>query len=217
MRSARVAIMISGQGSNMEALINACREKDFPAEVVLVISSSPKAKGLELAKKAKIPTKVIDHTKFETRDAFEAAIQDALKAAGVDLICLAGFMRVLNPSFVHRWRDRMLNIHPSLLPAFKGLHTHERVLEAGARFTGCTVHFVRPEMDSGPIIIKAVVAIAPGDTPEMLGEKVLVFEHQIYPEALKMVAEGRARVSGNIVQIKDGQQKTGALINPPVS
>lgn len=217
MRSARVAIMISGQGSNMEALINACRVKDFPAEVALVISSRPKAKGLELAKKAKIPTKVIDHTKFETRDAFEAAIQDALKAAGVDLICLAGFMRVLNPSFVHRWRDRMLNIHPSLLPAFKGLHTHERVLEAGVRFTGCTVHFVRPEMDSGPIIIQAAVAIAPDDTPETIGEKVLEFEHLIYPEALRMVAEGRARVSGNIVQIKDGQQKTGAIINPPVS
>lgn len=217
MRSARVAILISGQGSNMEALINACRAKDFPAEIALVLSSRPQAKGLDLAKKAKIPTKVIDHTKFETRDAFEAAIQEALKAAAVTLICLAGFMRVLNPSFVNRWRDRMLNIHPSLLPAFKGLHTHERVLEAGARFTGCTVHFVRPEMDSGPIIIQAAVAIVPGDTPEVLGERVLAFEHKIYPEALRMVAEGRARVSGNIVQIKDGRQKTGSIINPPVS
>jgi len=216
MKKARVAVMISGRGSNMEALVKACRAKNFPAEIVLVLSNRPRAKGLEFARKTGIRTEVVDHTEFESRDAFEEVIHEILKDARIELICLAGFMRVLNPSFVNRWRDRILNIHPSLLPAFKGLHTQERALEAGVRFTGCTVHFVRPEMDDGPIIIQAAIPVEAEDTPDSLAEKVLEFEHKIYPEALRMVAEGQARVSGNLVHIKGKKVKSGGLINPPV-
>lgn len=216
MKKRRVAVLISGRGSNLETLIAACREDDFPAEIVLVLSNRPKAKGLKFAKKAGIPTLVVDHTGFDKRDDFEDVMHQHLKDAGVELICMAGFMRVLNSPFVNRWRDRILNIHPSLLPAFKGLHTHERVLDAGVRFTGCTVHFVRPEMDDGPIIIQAVVPITADDGPESLGAKVLEFEHEIYPAALRLVASGRARVSGNIVQIKGKSRKTRGLVNPLV-
>lgn len=215
MKKMRVAVLISGRGSNMEALIEACRDKEYPAGIVLVISSRPGAKGLEYAKRAGIRTEVVNHTEFESRDAFEEAIHTILKETKVELVCLAGFMRVLNPSFVNRWRDRILNIHPSLLPAFRGLHTHERVLDAGVRFTGCTVHIVRPEMDDGPIIIQAVVPITPKDTPGALAAKVLEFEHKIYPEALSMMAQGRARVSGNLVYVKGKKIKAKGLINPP--
>ncbi len=216
MRKARTAILISGRGSNMEALVKAAKAKDYPAEVVLVLSNRPAANGLEFAKKAGIPTTVVDHTKFNSRDAFEAEINAALKDAKVELVCLAGFMRVLNPAFVNRWRDRILNIHPSLLPSFRGLHTHERVLEAGVRFTGCTVHFVRPEMDDGPIIIQAAVPVNPGDTPESLAARVLAYEHRIYPEALRAVAAGEAKVSGSSVLFdRPGAAKKGA-INPPL-
>ncbi len=216
MKKMRVVVLISGRGTNMEALIEACRDKKYPAEIVLVISNRPKAPGLDYARRAGIRTEVVDHKEFESRDAFEQTIHNILKQAKIELICLAGFMRVLNPSFVNRWRDRILNIHPSLLPAYKGLHTHERVLEAGLRFTGCTVHFVRPEMDDGPIIIQAVVPITPEDTPDTLAAKVLEFEHRIYPEALRMMAQGQARVSGNVVHIKGKKVKAGGLINPPL-
>ncbi len=216
MKKMRVVVLISGRGTNMEALIEACRDKKYPAEIVLVISNRPKAPGLDYARRAGIRTEVVDHKEFESRDAFEQTINNILKQAKIELICLAGFMRVLNPSFVNRWRDRILNIHPSLLPAYKGLHTHERVLEAGLRFTGCTVHFVRPEMDDGPIIIQAVVPITPEDTPDTLAAKVLEFEHRIYPEALRMMAQGQARVSGNVVHIKGKKVKAGGLINPPL-
>ena len=216
MRKMRVAVLISGRGSNMEALIEACADESFPAEIALVISNNAKAAGLGYAKKSGIMTKVIDHRKFEDRDSFDAVITNTLKAASIELICLAGFMRVLNPSFVNSWRDRIINIHPSLLPAFKGLHTHERVIKAGARFTGCTVHFVRPEMDDGPIIIQAAVPITGEDTPETLAAKVLEFEHKIYPEALRLVATRSARVSGNKVQIEGKMNKTKGLVNPPV-
>jgi len=216
MKKMRVAVLISGRGSNMEALIGACRDKKFPAEIVLVVSNRPKAKGLDVARKAGIRTEVVDHKAFDTRDAFEDTVHEILKEARIELICLAGFMRVLNPSFVNRWRDRILNIHPSLLPTFKGLHTHERALEAGVRFTGCTVHFVRPEMDDGPIVVQAAVPVTADDTPDTLADKVLKFEHIIYPEALRLVADGQARVSGNLVQIKGKKIKSGGLINPPV-
>lgn len=217
MKKRRVAVLISGRGSNMETLIDACRADDFPAEIVLVLSNRPRAKGLKFAKKSGIPALVVDHTGFDERDEFEDVMHQRLKDAGVELICLAGFMRVLNSPFVNRWRDRILNIHPSLLPAFKGLHTHERVLDAGVRFTGCTAHFVRPEMDDGPIIIQAVVPISGDDDPESLGARVLEFEHRIYPEALRLVASGQARVSGNIVQIKGKSRKIKGLVNPKIS
>jgi len=215
MRNLRTAILISGRGSNMEALINAAGKKDFPAEIVLVLSNRPAAEGLKFAKKAGIPTVVVDHTKFESRDAFEEAIDENLKVAKTELVCLAGFMRVLNATFVNRWRDRILNIHPSLLPSFRGLHTHERVLEAGVKFTGCTVHFVRPEMDDGPIIIQATVPVNTEDTAITLAARVLEFEHKIYPEALKLVAEGKVKVSGGKATVPSQKRKIKGVSNPP--
>lgn len=209
-----VAVLISGSGTNLQALIDACADDDFPARIVLVISNNPGVKGLERAEKAGIPTKVINHRDYDNRESFDEKINEALNESGAKLICLAGFMRILDARFVNRWRNRMLNIHPSLLPSFKGLHTQERALEAGVRFTGCTVHFVNPELDDGPIITQATVAIDPGDDPEVLAAKVLEMEHIIYPQALKLVAEGRVRVVGNRVTISGADYSDDSIINP---
>lgn len=216
MAKLKLGILISGRGSNMQSLVKACRHTDFPARVAVVISNRPDAPGLKFAEKAGIPTAIVDHKEFDDRDSFENALHAALKKAGAELVCLAGFMRLLNSGFVNRWHDRLINIHPSLLPAFKGLHTHERVLEAGARFAGCTVHYVRPEMDDGPIIIQAAVRVQPGDTPESLAARVLKYEHRIYPEAVCLIAQGKARVVGNIVLVKEGKKGAAGIINPPV-
>jgi phosphoribosylglycinamide formyltransferase 1 len=187
----RVAILISGRGSNMTALIEAAGAKDYPAEIVLVISNRPEAPGLARARAAGIPTAVIDHTRYAgDREAFEHALDGELRNNQIDLVCLAGFMRLLTPWLVKRWQGRMLNIHPSLLPHFKGLNTHSRALEAGAKRHGATVHFVVPEMDSGPIIVQDSVAVREGDTEETLAARVLELEHQLYPHALRIVAEG---------------------------
>ncbi len=209
-----VAVLISGSGTNLQALIDACADDDFPARIVLVISNNPGVKGLERAEKAGIPTKVINHRDYDSRESFDEQIHEALKESGAKLICLAGFMRILDARFVNRWRNRMLNIHPSLLPSFKGLHTQERALEAGVRFTGCTVHFVNPELDDGPIITQAVIAIDPDDDPDTLAAKVLEKEHIIYPQALKLVAEGRVRVVGNKVTIQGADYSDEDIINP---
>jgi phosphoribosylglycinamide formyltransferase-1 len=193
MAKKRVAVLISGRGSNMASLIAAARDDDYPAEIALVLSNRPDAPGLANAKSQGITTAVVDHTQYgKDREAFERALQDALIAHRIDLVCLAGFMRLLTPWFVGQWQGRMLNIHPALLPAFKGLHTHERALEAGVKTHGATVHFVSPEMDSGPIIAQAEVPVLPGDTPDTLAARVLEAEHRIYPQALRQVAEGRA-------------------------
>lgn len=193
MAKKRVAVLISGRGSNMASLIAAARDDSYPAEIALVLSNRPDAPGLANAKSQGITTAVIDHTHYgKDREAFERALQDALVAHRVDLVCLAGFMRLLTPWFVGQWQGRMLNIHPALLPAFKGLHTHERALEAGVKMHGATVHFVSPEMDSGQIILQAEVPVLPGDTPDTLAARVLEAEHRIYPQALRQVAEGRA-------------------------
>ena len=190
----RVAILISGRGSNMTALIEAAKASDYPAEIVLVVSNRPDAPGLAHAYAAGVATAVIDHTAFgDKREAFERALDDELRNNRIDLVCLAGFMRLLTPWFVARWSGRMLNIHPSLLPQFKGLDTHRRVLEAGVKRHGATVHFVVPEMDSGPIIVQDSVAVQDGDTEATLAARVLELEHQIYPRALRAVAEGRTR------------------------
>jgi phosphoribosylglycinamide formyltransferase 1 len=190
----RVAILISGRGSNMTALIEAARASDYPAEIALVISSRPKAPGLARARAAGVATAVIDHTGFgEQREAFERALDDELRNNRIDLVCLAGFMRLLTPWFVTRWSGRMLNIHPSLLPQFKGLHTHRRALEAGVKRHGATVHFVVPEMDSGPIVAQDSVAVREDDTEATLAARVLELEHQIYPRALRAVAEGHTK------------------------
>jgi phosphoribosylglycinamide formyltransferase-1 len=190
----RVAILISGRGSNMTALIEAAEAKDYPAEIVLVVSNRPDAAGLDSARSSGIPTAVIDHKKFGgDRETFEQALDRELREYRIDLVCLAGFMRLLTPSFANRWSGRMLNIHPSLLPQFKGLHTHRRALEAGATRHGATVHFVVPEMDAGPIILQGSVAVHENDTEETLAARVLELEHQLYPRALRAVAQGRTK------------------------
>jgi phosphoribosylglycinamide formyltransferase-1 len=191
----RVAVLISGRGSNMAALIEAAKHQNYPAEIALVVSNRPDAAGLERARESGIETAVVDHAPFgKDREAFERALQATLEARRVDLICLAGFMRLLTPWFVTRWAGRMLNIHPALLPAFKGLDTHRRALEAGATQHGATVHFVVPEMDSGPIVLQASVPVIAGDTEETLAARVLEVEHRIYPRALRMVAEGAVKL-----------------------
>jgi len=215
MAKLKLGVLISGRGSNLGALIAACRKADFPAEIRLVISNAADAPGLDHAARAGIATAVVDHRGFADRESFDSDIDAALAGAAVDLVCLAGFMRILGPDFVTRWRNRVINIHPSLLPAFKGLNVHERVLDAGALITGCTVHYVRPEMDAGPILAQAAVPVLPGDTAESLSRRVLKAEHRIYPAAVRLIAEGRARVSGGRVTFRRAATATGSLINPP--
>lgn len=187
----RVAILISGRGSNMAALIEAAEAQDYPAEIALVVSNRPDAAGLEHARSCGVETAVIDHTLFGgDRESFEQALDRKLVEHRIDLICLAGFMRLLTPWFVNRWSGRMLNIHPSLLPQFKGLDTHRRALAAGVRYHGATVHFVVAEMDAGPIVLQDSVAVEDNDTEETLAARVLELEHQIYPRALRAVAQG---------------------------
>jgi phosphoribosylglycinamide formyltransferase 1 len=189
----RVAILISGRGSNMVALIEAAKAKDYPAEIVLVLSNRPDAAGLDHARKAGITTAIVDHRPFgEDRAAFDQALDAQLQAHRIDIVCLAGFMRLLTPAFVQSWSGRMLNIHPALLPLFKGLDTHRRALEAKVKQHGATVHFVVPEMDAGPIVAQDSVPVLEGDTEKSLARRVLEVEHRLYPQALRMVAEGRA-------------------------
>lgn len=215
MPRAKLAVLISGRGSNLQALIDAANDPDFPAEVTMVISNRPKAKGLERAIKAGIAQTVIDHKDFQSREDFELALHDALKIAEVDYVCLAGFMRILTPQFVDKWRERILNIHPSLLPAFKGLHVHERMIDAGVKIAGCTVHFVSAEMDEGPIIGQAALPVLPSDTAESLSERVLELEHKLYPACLKMLIEKKARMSGGVVRHETSVGASGKLFNPP--
>lgn len=197
----RTAILISGRGSNMQALVRAMAAPAFPAETAVVISNRPEALGLDWAKKQGLATVAIDHRQFATRVAFEARLHQTLLEYGTELVCNAGFMRLLTGGFVDRWRDRHLNIHPSLLPAFPGLNTHERVLQSGAMITGCTVHFVRLEMDSGPIIAQAAVPVVPGDRQDTLAARVLEAEHRVYPLALDLVASGRVQVVNGLAII----------------
>lgn len=214
MARVKLVVLISGRGSNLQSLIDACAEPGFPAEIALVIANVPGAPGLERAAKAGIPTRVIDHKDYAGREPFEDALSEAIKPVKPAVICLAGFMRILTDGFVTRWRDRLVNIHPSLLPSFKGLHTHERAIEAGVRFAGCTVHFVRPAMDDGPIIAQAAVPIHPDDTPDSLAARVLAEEHRIYPLAVRLIAENRVRVAGEKVVIAGCRPPAATLINP---
>lgn len=211
----RVGVLISGRGSNMKALIEAARRPGYPAEIVLVLSNRADAAGLGIAAAAGIATRVVPHRDFPDRAAFDAALDARLREAAIDLVCLAGFMRLLTPGFVASWRDRMINIHPSLLPAFPGLDTHARALAAGVRFTGCTVHFVRAEMDSGPIIAQVAVPVLPGDTEDALAARVLAAEHRLYPLALGLVAAGKVRVEGERALIEGHRAPEGAVLNPP--
>jgi phosphoribosylglycinamide formyltransferase-1 len=211
----RVGVLISGRGSNLQALLDACAEPTFPAEIVLVVSNKAEAPGLERAVRAGVPTRIVARRDYPDRAACDAAMTAALEAAGVELVCLAGFMRLLSEAFVDHWRDRMINIHPALLPLFPGLDTHASALQAGVKLHGCTVHFVRFEMDSGPIIGQAAVPVLPGDDGESLAARVLEAEHRLYPHCLRLVAEGRVEVRGAVTQIDESAGDPGArLINP---
>lgn len=212
----KVGVLISGRGSNMQALIEACRMPTFPAEIVLVVSNEPAAAGLARAQDAGIATRVVNHRDFnKDRPAFERALTATLEASGVEFVCNAGFMRLLTDTFVAHWRDRQINIHPSLLPAFRGLDTHKRALAAGVRLHGCTVHFVRVAMDEGPIIVQAAVPVLPGDDEAKLAARVLAAEHRCYPLALKLAGEKRLRVQNERCLIDGAPAQEAALINPP--
>ena len=216
MAKLKIGVLISGRGSNLQVLIDTCSEPDFPAEIVLVLSNVHGVMGLDRAAKAGIPTAVIDYTEFNSREEFDQEMTEVLEASGVEFIFMAGFMRLLSDPFVERWFDRLVNIHPSLLPAFKGLNVHQRVLEEGARFSGCTVHFVRPALDDGPIVVQACVPVHQDDTPEVLASRVLEQEHVIYPMALKLIIEGRIQVTEGIAVIDDPTYPDQSLINPTI-
>lgn len=209
----RLGVLISGRGSNLQALIDAAKDPAYPAAVALVISNKADAPGLDRARAAGIDTLVLRPKDFADKAAHEAAMTAALEAAGVGLVCLAGYMRLLSPYFVEVWRDRLINIHPSLLPAFPGLDTHQKAMETGVRFHGCTVHFVRVEMDTGPIIVQAAVPVADDDTPDSLAARVLTQEHRAYPLAVRLIAEGRVTVEGNRVAVR-GAGVPEAVIGP---
>ena len=210
----RVAILISGRGSNMVSLIEAARARDYPAEIALVLSNRPDAEGLDWARAARVEALAIDHKAYTTRESFEQSLDEALRAREIEFICLAGFMRVLTNWFVERWAGRMVNIHPSLLPLFRGTHTHRRALEEGVLVHGCTVHFVVPELDAGPIVAQAAVPVIPGDTEESLAKRILVQEHRLYPQALRMICDGTARLDGDRVVFAAGWDAGAALHSP---
>jgi phosphoribosylglycinamide formyltransferase-1 len=213
----RVAILISGRGSNMAALIAAAAQASYPAQIALVISNRPDAPGLRPAAAAAIATEVVDHTLYrDDREEFERALQEKLEAHRIDLVCLAGFMRLLSPSFVGKWQGRMLNVHPALLPAFKGLDTHARALAAGVKIHGATVHLVVPEVDSGPILAQAAVPVREDDTADTLAARVLAAEHRIYPAALKLLAEGRVRLADGRWRIEGQDAADGVLFVPKI-
>lgn len=193
MEKLNLAVLISGRGSNLQSLIDACAQDDFPARIVMVLSNRPDAGGLERARRAGIPAETIDHKAYADRESFEMALHEAIAKYPVDLICLAGFMRILTASFVEKWPERILNIHPSLLPEYKGLNTHARALADGRDEAGCTVHLVRPAVDDGPILVQKRVPILPGDTPESLAARILEQEHVAYPQAIHLMAEKQGR------------------------
>lgn len=196
-RKIPVGVLISGRGSNLQALINASAAESFPAEIVLVISNVEGAAGLARASAAGIPVTLIPH-KGKSREAFDAELDAAFRAAGVELICLAGFMRILSDGFARAWEGKLINVHPSLLPAYRGTRVHERVLEAGEKQSGASVHYVVPELDAGPVIAQAAVPVLPHDTPDTLSDRVLEAEHRLYPTALRLVCEGRVKLENGV-------------------
>jgi phosphoribosylglycinamide formyltransferase-1 len=207
----RVGVLISGRGSNLEALIEAAADPAYPAEIVLVISNRPEALGLTRAARAGIAHRTITAA---DRRAFASEADRALRQSGVEFVALAGFMRILDTAFVEAWRDRLVNIHPSLLPAFPGLHPQRQALAAGVRFSGCTVHFVRPAVDTGPIIAQAVVPVHPGDDEATLSERILAAEHRLYPMAVRLYAEGRLSIAGDTVAVAGAVTPDIAVFNP---
>lgn len=210
----RVAVLLSGRGSNLQALIDACGAPGFPAEIIHVISNNPDAVGLLRAQDAGIGTSVLNHREYETREAFDTEVTRVLEDANAELVCLAGFMRILTEGFVSHWTDRLLNIHPSLLPSFKGLDAQQQALDAGVKLAGCSVHFVRPGVDEGPIIAQAAVPVLDDDDAKALSARILALEHRLYPRVVRLIAEGRVTVVDERVTISDSQALTGALSNP---
>jgi phosphoribosylglycinamide formyltransferase 1 len=210
----KLGVLISGRGSNLRSLIEACAQPNFPAEIALVISNIADAGGLTFAKQANLRSIVINHKDFANRALFDAAVEVELLKAGVELICLAGFMRIVGPELLTRWADKVINIHPSLLPSFRGLHVHEQALAAGVKISGCTVHIVRPAVDDGPILVQAAVPVATGDTPETLAARILEAEHRIYPLAVRLIAEKRVRIDGDQALIDGAPAPSAALLSP---
>ena len=212
----RLVILISGRGSNMEAILKAAADPAYPGEVVAVIANRPDAKGLETARAAGIATAALDHKAYPSREAFDAALAEAIDAHAPDLVILAGFMRILSAGFVTHYEGRLINIHPSLLPAFPGLHTHQRALEEGCRVHGCTVHFVTPALDHGPAIVQAVVPVLEGDDEATLAARVLAQEHQVFPAAVAWFCQGRLRLDKGRVHLADNPVAgSAALASPP--
>lgn len=215
MTQPRTAVLISGSGSNLQALIDAAAKPGYPARIALVVSNKPDAYGLQRAKKAGIPVEVLSHRDHETREDYDAALHALLQQHRIDLVCLAGFMRILTAGFTAEWHGKMLNIHPSLLPAYRGLHTHARALADGVKIAGCTVHFVVPELDAGPIVAQAAVPVLATDTAESLAARVLEKEHILYPNALRWLADGSVRLGAD-GRVEHPHAATGgdALVNP---
>ena len=215
-RKLRLGVLASGSGSNLQAIIDRCAAGSIDAEIALVLSNVPGAGALARAEQAGISTAIIDHRTFAERVDFDRAVVAALQAASVDLVVLAGFMRLITAPFIAAFPDRIINIHPALLPAFPGLHVQKKALDAGARFSGCTVHFVDGGVDTGPIIIQAVVPILDDDSEESLSARILVQEHRIYPRAIQLIAEGRVRIEGRRVRIANATVVEGFMVNPPL-
>jgi phosphoribosylglycinamide formyltransferase 1 len=216
MAKLKLCVFISGRGSNLQSLIEACADDGYPAQIALVISNKAGIQGLERAKAAGIQTCVINIKDFNSPNRFDISMIEAIKSFDVDLICLAGYMRILSDNFVDHWHDRMINIHPSLLPSFKGLDVQQRAIDAGVRFSGCTVHFVRRDMDTGPIILQAAVPVLNNDNANTLTERILIQEHKIYPLAIKLIAQGRTTVKNERVLIDGATNPGSILINPEV-
>ncbi len=213
----KVAVLVSGHGSNLQALIDACQKPGFPAQIVRVISNVKEAFGIQRASRAGIPHSVIDHLNFENRTDFEARLNGELESCNAELVCLAGFMRLLTGSFVEKWYGRLVNIHPSLLPAFKGLDTHARALAAGVKIAGCTIHYVSRDMDAGPIIAQAAVPVMPNDNEDILAARVLKQEHVIFPMALKMIAEKRVKITDGCVRIDGTSLDDDVIVSPTLN
>jgi phosphoribosylglycinamide formyltransferase 1 len=216
MAKLKLCVFISGRGSNLQSLIEACADDGYPAQIALVISNKAGIQGLERAKAAGIQTYVINIKDFNSPNSFDISMIEAIKSFNVDLICLAGYMRILSDNFVDHWHDRIVNIHPSLLPSFRGLDVQQRAIDAGVRFSGCTVHYVRRDMDTGPIILQAVVPVLNNDNAYTLTERILIQEHRIYPLAIKLIAQGRTTIKNERVLIDGATHPDSILINPEV-
>ena len=214
LKKLNLCVLISGNGSNLKALINACSNPEYPAKICLVISNRASARGLSHAKKDKIPTLVVDHKAYPTRTNFEQIMTKAMKENRIELICLAGFMRLLSNEFCDLWHNQIINIHPSLLPSFKGLNVHQAAIDAGVRFSGCTVHYVRKEMDAGPIIVQAAVPLLSDDSAYELATRILIEEHKIYPYAVHLIAEGRVIIQNERALITEHKTISNSIINP---